>query len=87
MFHCVCVSVCVCVYMSVDNLNILGSTVAIDLNFCMQVVCGILVSIPALHTNPSPVRPRVGEIPFPVFTPPLHLKACSSKYFSKTTYF
>ena len=70
MFHYVCLCVCLSVCVSVDNLNISGSTVAIDLNFCMQVACGILVSIPALHTNPSPVRPRVGEIPFPVFTPP-----------------
>jgi hypothetical protein len=70
MFHYVCLCVCVSVCVSVCGLNISGSTVAIDLNFCMQVAFGILVSIPALHTNASLVRPGVGENPFPVFTPP-----------------
>ena len=87
---CVCVSVCLCVCVSVcvsvDNLNISGSTVAIDLNFCMQVAFGILVSIPALLQMRHSYAPWWEKIHFR-FSPPLLLKACSSKYFSKTTYF
>ena len=82
MVVCVCVSVC----LSVCGQDISGSTVAIQSKFCTKVASGIFSALADLHKNPSLVRPGVGEIPFPVFTP-LHLHACSSKYFSKTTYF
>ena len=65
-----CLYVCVSVCLSVCGQDISGSTVAIQSKFCTKVASGIFSALADLHKNPSLVRPGVGEIPFPVFTPP-----------------
>ena len=62
--------VCLCVCLWTISLIISGPTGAIDLKLCTKVAFGILVSIPALHTNPSLIRPGVGDILLLVFNPP-----------------
>ena len=88
MFHYVCMCVCVCVCVdTLIKLNYLRiywgdwSQTLHEGSFCH----------PGLNTSPSYTSvtrtPRAGRNSISGFQPPLHLHACSSKYFSKTTYF